>query len=813
MKKRIWAAMLALCLTAACAQAEESFFEEEAFGVESSFAEDFFAEESFFEDETAEPAAEEALPEATIEDRSVIFVPEAETADEDWAKAETTLTGSVAKGKGKVQLTWTNDLPKKLPAGVKYYIYEWAEGAGAWVQVSSPVTAKNVTISGVPAGDHTFMVRPERINKNKTEDYGLMSNLCEVKGVVSDVWKKAPKVKGVQSGVKQATLTWDPKEDADYYEIYRKVKKDWVLVGITEECGWVDGSAEYGANSYKVYPAKGEGAAKELGKAGSVSVEVLEFWKTKPVILSVQDEGEVTVKGKDGKEQTVTLGIGPSSKDAKKNVCRVLVTWQTTVNPLNIEGWTDNAIEPDKGVEIPHAFFVSDGSTKARYTKFDQGYYDLCYDDANRFVGEFQYILEARPNANLSITVQPAMYLGSSGTDETLGELSDPVKLIQKPGKKSGAENITEQLDTDGKWTVSWRADPLNIEKFKVYLLSGSKETAAPTEILECEADAKTKRYSVTSGELAYGSYTWYVETIFSDGSVKKSDPDFFTMIDPDKTAPIFNEGIFNLNGKQEVTFSWEGGSAPYELMVDDKIEEISATSKTQEFKPGKHTVRVREKADGAPWSQELFINVYDELKITVAHNLPATVKPGKNYKFSVTAAGGSGRYIYQLYDQCTYTEVGHACPMALETEADETEKLKASLSEKFDVGDHVVTVLCQDRVTGEIAKKEIPFSVKGPAWYDAVTVTSGAVKATKDDGLHSVTLNWKTTKYKEEPSKFIIKDNGVEVARVSGSKKSVKLTKVAAGEHKYTVVPAKSIAGELKEGKAPVKEYTVLVK
>lgn len=159
MKK--WGVLLlaAMLLTAlALGAGAEEFFAEESFGGEESFAGEGFFEEEFFAEEPGEDVTEEALPEEPVEeleDRSVItLAPDLEAGEwaqdeDDYWKAAPVLQAQ-GKGKGKIVLTWVQDLYTEDEEGhsvpktgfpskdIKYYVYE-VNPSGVMTQVGKPV--------------------------------------------------------------------------------------------------------------------------------------------------------------------------------------------------------------------------------------------------------------------------------------------------------------------------------------------------------------------------------------------------------------------------------------------------------------------------------------------------------------------------------------------------------------------------------------------------------------------------------------------------------------------------------------------------
>ena len=449
--------LLAITLFSLSVCSAESVFEEIPFGggpdgtaqtEETHFEEAFFAADGVDSFALPEDVKPEGEPAGDVEERTTVIVPHSGYSDEDWAKIKPELSVEVPKGKGKVALSWTlngGTARTGLPGDVRFYVYEWLEEKGAWMQAAGPVKGFSVALTNVTAGEHIYRVRLERINKNKSEAYGLLSDKKATPvAVVSDRWKKAPKVKGVQSGVEEVTLTWTASEKPDFFRIYRKTGRLFLPAGETAETSWVDGNAS-SSNEYRVVPVKRIEGNEEEGKAASVSVSVIEYWKTKPEILSVSenDDGTFTIR------------------------------WTTTLNiPEDI---AEDQVKWDS--EFPHAFYISNGSGTVRFTKFDADFKAIVLGG-----GVFEYTTldkEAAKKKNQdflggsatpSFTVQPAMYLGPAADEEVLGEKSDPFVYKRKLSAKEGAQNVKATVQ-DGVLTVTWDAYAEGISYFTLIVL------------------------------------------------------------------------------------------------------------------------------------------------------------------------------------------------------------------------------------------------------------------------------------------------------------------------------------------------------
>ena len=270
---RKWGVLLlaAMLLTAlALGAGAEEFFAEESFGAEESFAGEGFFEEEFFAEEPDEDVTEEALPEEAaeeLEDRSVItLAPDLEAGEwerdeEDYWKAASVLQAE-GKGKGKIILTWVQDLHTEDDKGntvpktgfpskdIKYYVYE-VNPSGVMTQVGKPVAiakkpltvkAENeegdyesftgygasVTLKNVAAGVHSYIVRAEKQTKASAksklyaEEYGEASNQAEAWSWYDDPYT----IKNVHAYLdEKGDFTLDFVAD---YSLYAYESEDWV---------------------------------------------------------------------------------------------------------------------------------------------------------------------------------------------------------------------------------------------------------------------------------------------------------------------------------------------------------------------------------------------------------------------------------------------------------------------------------------------------------------------------------------------------------------------------------------------------------
>nr|MCR5294049.1 fibronectin type III domain-containing protein [Lachnospiraceae bacterium] len=198
----------AIFFTPGDSSGEEVFFEESFSGFEDGFfIGDTIPEESQsaagVETEMAESKDEETgeSEEADyLEARSVLMLPTELTlkAAKDWQAAPMFLSAESTKN-STVVLTWTPAL-KKLPKGVKYYVYDIDEKTGAALQIGKPTNGKKMTLKNVPRGQHVFAVRAEIVDSTmNAENYGVLSYAPAVT-VNSVLWADKPKVTAAQLG-------------------------------------------------------------------------------------------------------------------------------------------------------------------------------------------------------------------------------------------------------------------------------------------------------------------------------------------------------------------------------------------------------------------------------------------------------------------------------------------------------------------------------------------------------------------------------------------------------------------------------------
>lgn len=137
-----------------------------------------------------------------------------------------------------------------VPFATEYEVYKLVDGVPTLIKTTTNIS---YYFTDLPQGKHEYTViaKSDRFGKSSYSNVVV----AEVKPVLPAPEPSAPEVKG-----DSVTLTWEPVEEADKYNVYKEVDGERVLVGTTTEPTiTVDTPEENGTHEYLIVPVTKDG--------------------------------------------------------------------------------------------------------------------------------------------------------------------------------------------------------------------------------------------------------------------------------------------------------------------------------------------------------------------------------------------------------------------------------------------------------------------------------------------------------------------------------------------------------------------------
>ncbi len=212
--------------------------------------------------------------------------PAAHEADDTW-KTAPTITSAKQTGEGEVTLTWTAE---GSPTG--FSIREYVDGA---YKKLGTATGTTKTLTGVTNGTHKYIVVPYK-TASGTTTYGTQSAQKSV--YVTDLWRVAPTITSItQTAAGTVKITWTSIGSPKGYSIREYVDGDYKKLGtVTGTTKTLTGVAN-GTHTYVIVPYNTIDGTTTYGlQSEKKSITVQDTWKVAPVITSITQTGDGTIK-------------------------------------------------------------------------------------------------------------------------------------------------------------------------------------------------------------------------------------------------------------------------------------------------------------------------------------------------------------------------------------------------------------------------------------------------------------------------------------------------------------------------------------
>ena len=585
-------------------------YSEESF--ESSYYEEFFSfstidDESYFVEESFEESLFSDLPteeihdelgwlensEADVQVRSVIAVPQEMISPlemEAWQGKPEDFHGTKTSRVNKITLSWKHPNGiKKLPNGIKYYIYEIDRNTGVYRQIGKATTSTKKTLSGLIEGEHFFIVRAEKNNqKTGVEIYGEPSEMVSWIVEGSELWKNKPTLSLSQPEDGTILLTFTVKEPADSYEIRQKSGKKWIKIGeITGKESlryeWSLTGVQTGEKAtFCVVPQK-DGIQ---GKASATkSITVRAAWQAAPHLTAAQ--------------------IGDR---------KVLLTWKAAARAEEYRIFIDGKRAVDSVITER---------------------------------GENYAILTLKRKAKHKYRVQP---WGTTSEGKYIsGQKSAAVSLGLVAPSKLGALNTCAHWQSN-TLVISWDSENNEAESFDVFLWNGSNEIDETQPFAHIPAG---EPFNCTFSELTPEVWYYCVRTnVKTEGKETGRILSEIGSYDVAAAPPAFDDlEVWQLSDTYLASWKAPWPSECFQLRCDgETIAEIKdCVYEFQDLGVGTHTLQVctvNEEGITNYWSDPLELHICAPLSASVALE-ESDIVIGEDARFRVQVSGGKGDYHY----------------------------------------------------------------------------------------------------------------------------------------------------------------------
>ena len=580
---------------------EESFFEESFFSTgetdDSLFFEEYF-DNTFFQDTVPGDPVESAISpdsiEAELESRSVITIPpELIVPDEPeaWQGVPLSLSSTPTRNVNKITLSWGHpEGVKKLPSGVKYYVYETDPETGISRQIGKATTNTKITLSGLIEGDHSFFVRAEKNNpKTGVEIYGTPTDTITCTVTNSSLWKNKPELSLTQTESESVRIVFTVKEPADSYEIKSKIGKEWRIVEEIEG----NGSLRY------------ETILTESHIGEKLSFFIVP-WKN-------------GVKGKASATKSITVTApwqaAPQLTAEQIGDRRVALSWSTAAPADEYRILIDGKAVADSAIE------ERNGNSA---------------------------VVILKKNGKHKFQVQP-WGTGTSGK-RISGNKSSAVTLKLLETSKLGALNIKSEW-RDEALVISWASENSGTESFDIFLWTAGGDTDHPQRFAHIPANETYRcEFSNLTPEVWYYCIRANINTA---GTEKGRILSPISSYDVSKAPPVFyDREIWQLSDSYTATWKAVWPTDKFLLKLDGKT--VAAPSECfyalHKLPVGQHMLQVcaadeRENTLSF-WSEPLLLHICAPVTASVlVENDDVAI--GEDASFHVQAEGGKGDYDY----------------------------------------------------------------------------------------------------------------------------------------------------------------------